>query len=306
MLKYVIKRILLMIPVLIIMSLFVFMIFYFAPGDPVSRIAGPNATPEVYESIKKKYGLDQPFIVQYLRFAKSVIEGDLGISILQERPVIEMIRERLPVTLQIGLLGFLVTFAIAIPAGVIAAVKKNTAVDYLCMTGSLVGIAIPTFWLGMLLLYVFAYKLRWFPISGDGTARQLVLPSFAIGLTNAAITARMVRSSMLEILKQDYVRTARSKGLSEKIVVYRHALKNALIPVITLMGLRLGWIIGGSVALEIIFSIPGIGRLLVDSILARDYPVVQGAMIVLTSSIILANVLADILYTVVDPRIRYS
>ncbi|NLC69104.1 MAG: ABC transporter permease [Clostridiaceae bacterium] len=306
MLKYVIKRILLMIPVLIIMSLFVFMIFYFAPGDPVSRIAGPNATPEVYESIKKKYGLDQPFIVQYLRFAKSVIEGDLGISILQERPVIEMIRERLPVTLQIGLLGFLVTFAIAIPAGVIAAVKKNTAVDYLCMTGSLVGIAIPTFWLGMLLLYVFAYKLRWFPISGDGTARQLVLLSFAIGLTNAAITARMVRSSMLEILKQDYVRTARSKGLSEKIVVYRHALKNALIPVITLMGLRLGWIIGGSVALEIIFSIPGIGRLLVDSILARDYPVVQGAMIVLTSSIILANVLADILYTVVDPRIRYS
>ncbi len=306
MLKYVIKRILLMIPVLIIMSLFVFMIFYFAPGDPVSRIAGPNATPEVYESIKKKYGLDQPFIVQYLRFAKSVIEGDLGISILQERPVIEMIRERLPVTLQIGLLGFLVTFAIAIPAGVIAAVKKNTDVDYLCMTGSLVGIAIPTFWLGMLLLYVFAYKLRWFPISGDGTARQLVLPSFAIGLTNAAITARMVRSSMLEILKQDYVRTARSKGLSEKIVVYRHALKNALIPVITLMGLRLGWIIGGSVALEIIFSIPGIGRLLVDSILARDYPVVQGAIIVLTSSIILANVLADILYTVVNPRIRYS
>lgn len=306
MLKYIIKRIALMIPVIIVMTIIVFMIFYFAPGDPVSRIAGPNVTPEVYESIKQKYGLDKPFIVQYLKFAKSVIEGDFGISILQGRPVIEMIKERLPVTLQIGLLGFLITFVIAIPAGVIAAVKKNTAVDYLCMSGTLLGIAIPTFWLGMLLLYVFAYKLRWFPISGDGTIKQLILPSFAIGLTNAAITARMVRSSMLEVLKQDYVRTARSKGLFEKIVIYNHALKNAMIPIITLMGLRLGWIIGGSVALEIIFSIPGIGRLMVDSILARDYPVVQGAMIVLTSSIILANILADILYTVVDPRIRYN
>jgi peptide/nickel transport system permease protein len=306
MLKYIVKRIFLMIPVLIVMTLIVFSIFYFAPGDPVSRIAGPNATPEVYERIKHKYGLDQPFIVQYSRFAQSVVEGDLGVSILQDRPVIEMIKERLPVTLQIGLLGFLLTFVIAIPAGVMAAVKKNTAVDYLCMSGSLLGIAIPTFWLGMLLLYVFAYKLRWFPISGDGTIKQLILPSFAIGLTNAAVTARMVRSSMLEVLKQDYVRTARSKGLFEKIVIYRHALKNALIPIITLMGLRLGWILGGSVALEIIFSIPGIGRLMVDSILSRDFPVVQGAMIVLTSSIILANILADILYAIVDPRIRYS
>ena len=306
MLKYILKRILLMIPVLIIMTLIVFSIFYFAPGDPVSRIAGPNATQEVYESIRQKYGLDQPFFVQYFRFAKSVVKGDLGISILQDRPVIEMIKERLPVTLQIGLLGFLITFVIAIPAGVIAAVKKNTTIDYMCMSGTLLGIAIPTFWLGMLLLYVFAYKLRWFPISGDGTVKQLVLPSFAIGLTNAAITARMVRSSMLEVLKQDYVRTARSKGLFEKKVIYGHALKNALIPIITLMGLRLGWILGGSVALEIIFSIPGIGRLMVDSILSRDFPVVQGAMLVLTSSIILANILADILYAVVDPRIRYS
>ena len=306
MLKYIVKRILLMIPVLVFMTIIVFTIFFFAPGDPVSRIAGPNVTPEVYESIKRKYGLDQPYIVQYWRFMKSVIEGDLGISILQERPVIDMIKERLPVTLEIGLLGFLITFVIAIPAGVMAAVKKNTFVDYLCMSGSLLGIAIPTFWFGMLLMYFFAYKLRWFPISGYGTIKHLILPSFAIGLTNAAITARMVRSSMLEVLKQDYVRTARSKGLQEKVVIYRHALKNAMIPIITLMGLRLGWIIGGSVALEIIFSIPGIGRLMVDSILARDYPVVQGAMLVLTSSIIVANILADALYAIVDPRIRYS
>ncbi|MFS8500356.1 MAG: ABC transporter permease [Caldicoprobacter sp.] len=306
MLKYIVRRIVLMVPVIIVMTLIVFSIFYFAPGDPVSRIAGPNVTPEVYESIRRKYGLDQPFIIQYLRFMKSVIEGDLGVSILQERPVIEMIKERLPVTLEIGLLGFLITFLIAIPVGVIAAVKKNTLVDYMCMSGTLLGAAIPTFWLGMLLMYFFAYKLRWFPISGYGTIRHLILPGFAIGLTNAAVTARMVRSSMLEVLNQDYIRTARSKGLFEKVVIYRHALKNALIPVITLMGLRLGWIIGGSVALEIIFSIPGIGRLMVDSILARDYPVVQGSMIVLTSSIILANLLADVLYAIVDPRIRYS
>jgi len=306
MLKYIAKRIVLMIPVLIVMTLIVFSIFYFGPGDPVSRIAGPNVTPEVYESIRQKYGLDQPFIVQYFRFLKSVVEGDLGVSILQERPVIEMIRERLPVTLKIGLLGFLITFVVAIPIGVIAAVKKNTIVDYISMSGILLGMAVPTFWFGMLLLYVFGYKLRWFPISGYESIRHLILPSFAIGFTNAAATARMVRSNMLEVLKQDYVRTARSKGLLEKIIVYKHALKNALIPVITIMGLRLGWILGGSVALEIIFSIPGLGRLMIDSILARDYPVVQGAMVVLTSPIILANILADILYAVVDPRIRYS
>ena len=306
MLRYIVKRIVLMIPVLIVMTLIVFSIFYFGPGDPVSRIVGPNVTPEVYESIRQKYGLDQQFIVQYLRFLKSVVEGDLGMSILQERPVIEMIKERLPITLQIGLLGFLITFVVAIPIGVIAAVKKNTVVDYISMSGILLGMAVPTFWFGMMLLYVFGYKLRWFPISGYGSIRHYILPSLAIGLTNAAATARMVRSNMLEVLKQDYIRTARSKGLLERIVVYKHALKNALIPVITIMGLRLGWILGGSVALELIFSIPGLGRLMVDSILARDYPVVQGAMVVLTSSIILANILADILYAVVDPRIRYS
>jgi ABC-type dipeptide/oligopeptide/nickel transport system permease component len=305
-LKYIIKKLIMMIPVVIGMTIIVFSILYFAPGDPVHLIVGPNVTPEVYESIRQKYGLDQPFAVQYLRFMKSVVEGDLGFSILQQRPVVDMIKERLPVTLQIGFIGLIITFIIAVPAGVIAAVNRNTVIDYFCMTGALLGIALPTFWFGMLLMYVFAYKLRWFPISGYGTIKHLILPCFAIGLTNAAITARMVRSSMLEVLKQDYVRTARSKGLRERVVIYQHALKNAMIPIITLMGLRLGWIIGGSVMLEIIFSIPGIGRLMVDSILARDYPVVQGSMIVLTSSIILANILADILYAVVDPRIRYN
>jgi len=305
-LKYLIRRLILMIPVVIGMTIIVFLILHLAPGDPVDLIVGPNVTPEVYESIRRKLGLDQPLIIQYLRFMKSVIKGDLGVSILQERPVIELILERLPVTLQIGFAGFLITFVIAIPTGVLAAVNRNTIIDYSCMTGAMLGISLPTFWFGLLLMYFFAYKMRLFPISGYGSLKHLILPAFALGLTNAAITARMVRSSMLEVLKQDYIRTARSKGLAERVVIYQHALKNAMIPIITLMGLRLGWIIGGSVMLEIVFSIPGLGRLMVESILSRDYPVVQGSMIVLTSSIILANILADILYAVVDPRIRYN
>jgi ABC-type dipeptide/oligopeptide/nickel transport system permease component len=295
-----------MIPVVIGMTVIVFLILHLAPGDPVDLIVGPNVTPEVYENIRRRLGLDQPLIIQYLKFMKSVIKGDLGVSILQERPVIELILERLPVTLQIGFAGFLITFVIAIPTGILAAVNRNTIIDYSCMTGAMLGISLPTFWFGLLLMYFFAYKMRLFPISGYGSLKHLVLPAFALGLTNAAITARMVRSSMLEVLRQDYIRTARSKGLAEKVVIYQHALKNAMIPIITLMGLRLGWIIGGSVMLEIVFSIPGLGRLIVESILSRDYPVVQGSMIVLTSSIILANILADILYAVVDPRIRYN
>lgn len=304
MLWYIIKKTVSVIPVLLLMTLLVFSVFYFGPGDPISRIAGPNVTEEVYENISHKYGLDQPFIAQYLNFIKSVIKGDLGVSILQERPVIVMIKERLPITLGIGLLGFIITFVIAIPVGVLAAVKRNTWADYISMSLVLIGQSLPTFWFGMLLLYFFAYKLGWFPISGDGSIRQLVLPSIAIGLTNAAGTARMVRSNMLGVLNMDYIRTAKGKGLLEKRVIYKHALKNAMIPIITMMGLRLGWILGGSVALEIIFSLPGLGRLMVDSILSRDFPVVMGSMIVLASSIILANLLADILYAVVDPRIR--
>ncbi|AYO32301.1 ABC transporter permease [Biomaibacter acetigenes] len=295
-----------MIPVILGMTIIVFLILHLSPGDPVDLIVGPNVTPEVYASIRQKYGLDQPLIVQYIKFLSNVARGDLGTSILQQRPVSELILQRFPITLELGLTGLVLSFLIAIPVGVSAAVKRNTIMDYSCMTGAMLGMSLPTFWFGLLLLYFFAYKLRWFPISGYGTWRHLVLPGFAIGLTDAAITARMVRSSMLEVLRQDYIRTARSKGLAEMVVTYQHALKNAMIPIITLLGLRVGWIIGGSVMLEIVFSRPGLGRLMVDSILARDYPVVQGAMIVLTTSIILGNILADLLYAVFDPRIRYN
>lgn len=306
MLKYIVKKIILMLPVLIGMTVIVFLILHLAPGDPVDLIVGPNVTPEVIENIRNKLGLDQPLVVQYFKFLGNCLKGDLGTSILQQRPVLELIIERFPITLELSLTALVISFLIALPAGIIAAVRRNSYEDYLCMTGALVGMSMPTFWFGLILLYFFAYRLQWFPISGYGTWKHLVLPAFTMGLTDAAITARMVRSSMLEVLRQDYIRTARSKGLPERIVINSHALKNALIPIITLLGLRIGWVMGGSVILEIVFSRPGLGRLMVDSILARDYPVVQGAMIVLTSSIILGNILADVLYAVVDPRIKYN
>ena len=305
MIKYIIKKLILMIPILIGMTIIVFMILHLAPGDPVDLIVGPNVTPEVYENIRDKLGLNQPLLIQYFKFVGNLMKGDLGTSILQQRPVAEIIKERFPVTLELGVVSLLLSFAIAIPAGIIAAVKRNTWPDYVCMTGALVGMSMPTFWFGLLLLYFFAYKLRIFPISGYGTWKHLVLPAITMGLTDAAVTARMIRSSMLEVVRQDYIRTARSKGLHERVIINQHALKNALIPIITLLGLRIGWILGGSVILEIVFSRPGLGRLIVDAIFARDYPVVQGAMVVLTSSIILGNILADILYAVVDPRIKY-
>ncbi len=278
---------------------------HLAPGDPVHLIVGPNVTPEVYDNIVERLGLNEPLPVQYFLYMSKVVRGDLGRSILQRRPVLDIIKEKLPITLELGFASLFISFAIAVPAGVIAAVKRKTFVDYASMTGALLGMSMPTFWVGLLLLYFFAYRWRIFPISGYGTWQHLVLPAFTLGLANAAITARMVRSSMLEVIRQDYIRTARSKGLAESVVINQHALKNALIPIITLLGLRVGWIMGGSVISELVFSRPGLGRLMIEAILSRDYPIVQGSMMALTACIILANILADILYAVVDPRIKY-
>ncbi len=305
MLKYIIKKLLLMVPVLIGLTIFIFLILHLAPGEPVDLIVGPNATPEVYENVRESLGLNRSLPTQYFIFLKNLLKGDLGRSILQNRPVSELILERFPVTFKLGVLSLLLSFTIAVPIGVIAAINRNTYLDYLSMTGALIGISMPTFWFALLLLYFFAYRLGWFPISGYGTVRHLILPVITVGLTDAAVTARMVRSSMLEVIGQDYVRTARAKGVHENIVMGKHALKNALIPVITLLGMRIGWIFGGSVILETVFSIPGIGRLIVDGIFSRDYPVVQGSILVLAASVLIGNLIADILYAVVDPRIKY-
>ncbi|MGM0651677.1 MAG: ABC transporter permease [Bacillota bacterium] len=305
MLKYIIKKILLMIPILFVASVIVFLMLHLSPGDPVHMIVGPNVSQEVYDNITEKLGLNEPLTTQYYYFISGAIKGDLGNSILQRRPVTDIIKERLPITLELGIAALLISFAIAVPAGVIAAVKRNSIIDYLCMSGSLIGMSMPTFWFGLLLLYIFGYTFRIFPVSGYGTWQHLILPAFAMGITDAAVTARMVRSSMLEVIRQDYIRTARSKGLKEKVVINQHALKNALIPIITILGLRVGWIMGGAVILELVFARPGLGRLMVEAIYARDYPIVQGSMLVLTACIIFGNILADILYAVVDPRIKY-
>ncbi|NLZ38883.1 MAG: ABC transporter permease [Firmicutes bacterium] len=294
-----------MVPIIIGSTIIIFSILHLSPGSPVDMIAGPNITPEVYENIRRSLGLDKPLVTQYFIFFGKLLRGDLGTSILQQRPVLDIVLERLPITLKLGFLSLLFSFSIAIPAGIIAAVKRNTAADYLSMSFSLLGISMPTFWFGLILLYFFAYKLGWFPTSGYQTWRHFVLPVATVGLTDAAVTARMVRSSMLEVIRQDYIRTARAKGLRESIVIVKHAFKNALLPIITLFGMRIGWIFGGSAVMEIVYSIPGIGRLMVDAIYARDYPIVQGSMLILVICIMLGNLLADILYAWVDPRIKY-
>ncbi|HOB10648.1 MAG TPA: ABC transporter permease [Acetomicrobium sp.] len=304
MLRYFVRRMAFLVLTLLGATIVIFSMLHLAPGDPIDLIVGPNVTPEVRENIRHQYGLDRPLAVQYLSFMKSLLRGDLGESIIQHKPVSELIAERFFVTLELSLTALFISFLISIPIGIKAALKRNTVTDYALMALSLIGISMPTFWFGLMLLYIVAFKLRFFPISGYGTWRHLFLPALTIGITDAALLARMVRSSMLEVIRQDYIRTARSKGLPERVVINRHALRNALIPIITLLGLRIGGVVGGSVVVEIVFARPGLGRLMVDSILARDYPVVQGVMVVLTTCIILGNLLADILYAVVDPRIK--
>jgi ABC-type dipeptide/oligopeptide/nickel transport system permease component len=305
MLKYIFKKLLMMIPILLGLTIILFLILHLAPGDPVHLVVGPNVTPEVYENVRRSMGLDRPLIIQYFDYLSNLVKGDLGSSILQHRPVADIVLERFPITIGLGVRALLLSFLIAVPVGIIAAVNRNKSADFIAMTFALVGISMPTFWFGIILLYFFAYKLGLFPISGYGTWKHLVLPVITMGLTDAAVIARMMRSSMLEVIGQDYIRTARAKGLREKVVTNKHALKNALIPVITLLGMRMGWIIGGSVTLEIIFSIPGLGRPMVDSIFSRDYPVVQGSVLILATSVMISNLIADILYALVDPRIRY-
>lgn len=283
----------------------IFLILHLAPGDPVRLMLGSRATEKDYEEAYERLGLDQSLPIQYLTFARNLVKGDLGYSIIKQETVSSLIKSRIVNTLELTLAALFLSYIIALPLGILAAVKQNTLWDYFSMGISLVGISMPGFWLGFLLIFLFSVHLRLFPVSGYGGLRYLILPAFTLAMESAAITARMMRSSMLEVIRQDYIQTAKAKGLIRRVVIYKHALKNALIPIITLLGLRLGWLIGGSVIIETVFSRPGLGRLLVSSIYTRDYPVVQGIMMVLVLSVIIGNMIADILYASVDPRIRY-
>lgn len=306
MFSYILRRILMLVPVLFGVTLISFFLLHMVPGDPAELLAGLEASKEDVDRIRTEYGLDQPLAVQYLRFVGSAVRGDLGISIQSRHPVFTLLLQRLAFTLQLSLVSILVASAIGLVAGIISATRQYSAFDTASMLGALFGISMPIFWLGLLLILVFAVRLHWLPSGGTGTLRHLILPAIALGSASAAVIARMTRASMLEVARQDYIRTARATGYRESVVVFRHALKNAMIPVLTVFGLEFGYMLGGAVLTETVFSLPGIGRLLVEGIFARDYPVVQGAMIAVATTFVLVNLLTDVAYAFFDPRIRYE
>lgn len=303
--QYIIRRFLIMIPVLFGISIIIFAMVRVIPGDPGYILAGPHATKEQVEQIREQLGLNKHPVLQYLLFLKNILRGDLGTSTRTGLPVSKEIMARFPNTLLLAFSSILIATLFGVFIGVISGVKQNSKFDYLSMLFALFGLSMPVFWLGLMLMLLFSIKLGWFPAVGAEGLKHLVLPSLTLGANSMAIIARMTRSSMLEVIRLDYIRTARAKGLAEKVVITRHALKNALIPVVTVIGLQTGTLLGGAVLTEIVFAWPGIGRLLVEAILSRDYPVVQGVVLLVATTFILINLIVDIIYSYLDPRIRY-
>lgn len=304
MLRYFIKRLLLAVPVLLVTALLVFSALHLAGGDPVNLLAGPTAPIETREAIRKKLGLDKPLPVQFGIYLANLARGDLGNSIMNRREVSEMIVQKLPITAELGVAAFALAYLLAIPLGIVAALKRNTFIDWSSMVVALIGVSMPGFWLGMILIITFSLKYRLLPPIGYGDIKTLIMPTLALGLPRVGRIARITRSSLLEVIGQDYIRTARAKGLAERVVVLKHALRNAVMPIISLMGLDMGYIIGGSVVIESVFARSGIGDMMLRAIYSRDFPVLQGTIFVLALAIILSNIVADIAYMVVDPRIR--
>jgi ABC-type dipeptide/oligopeptide/nickel transport system permease component len=304
--RYILKRILMLLPVLFGVSLISFSLLHMVPGDPALLLAGEDANPDFIRALRTEYGLDRPLYVQYVHFVSHVVRGDFGISIRNREPVINLLRERFLFTIQLSFLSILIAGFIGLIAGVISSTKQYSFFDHLSMVGALFGISMPIFWFGLLLMLIFSVHLRWFPAGGKGTIVHLILPAIALGAASSAMIARMTRASMLEVIRQDYIRTARANGLREVIVIYKHALKNAMIPVITVFGLEFGYMLGGAVLTETVFSLPGVGRLMVEGIFQRDYPVVQGSMLLVATTFVFVNLLTDIAYAFFDPKIRYE
>jgi ABC-type dipeptide/oligopeptide/nickel transport system permease component len=306
MISYVIRRLLMVIPILLGITLASFMILQLVPGDPAQIILGLEAEPEQLDALRQKLGLDKPVLVQYAVFLKNTLKGDLGESIRTRNDVVAEIWPRFLNTLRLTVTSILLATVIGLVVGCIAAMRQNTKVDYLVMAGVLLGISTPTFWSGLLIILVFSVYLGWFPAGGATGFASLVLPAVTLAAPAAAMTARMARSSLLEVFRQDYIRTARAKGQKESKVIYKHALRNALIPTLTVVGLQFGYLMGGAVLVETIFTWPGLGRLLVDAIFNRDYPVVQGGIMIFAFSFVIVNLIVDILYAYLDPRISYE
>jgi peptide/nickel transport system permease protein len=304
--QYAVRRLLIAIPSILGVLVVVFFMVRLAPGDPAVFLAGEFAPPATIEAMRQRFGLDRPLHVQFGLYVGSLAQGDLGRSTRTQRLVINDLRQFFPNTIELALGAIIVAMVIGIPAGVMAALKQNTWVDLLVTMGALVGVSMPVFWFGLVAMLYFSVQLGWFPVAGRGTWAHLVLPVASLGLGSMAIIARMTRSSMLEVLSLDYVRTARAKGLRQSRVVLKHAFRNALVPVVTIGGLQFGQLMSGAVLTETVFAWPGIGRLLVDSIQARDYPVVQASVLLIAVTFILINIAVDMIYGFIDPRIRYD
>jgi peptide/nickel transport system permease protein len=313
MLNYVLRRILATIPVMVVVALFVFSLLYIAPGDPAAVIAGDQATPADVARIRASLGLDRPFLIRFGEWSWQIVHGDLGTSIFTNLPVATMIAQRVEPTL--SLLAVTLTFAVtvAVPMGVVAAWRADTLIDRAIMAFAVLGFSVPVFVIGYVLAYVFGLELDWLPVQGytpltEGVApwiENLILPALTLGCVYIALIARTTRAAMLEVLEQDYIRTARAKGIGQAGLLFVHALKNAAVPIVTVIGIGIALLIGGAVVTETVFAIPGIGRLTVDAILRRDYPVIQGVVLLFSFVYVIVNLLVDLTYTVLDPRIRY-
>lgn len=304
--SYLIKRLLSTVPVLIGISLLLFFMLRMLPGDPAQVLAGQMATPQEIENIRHQLGLDRPIYEQYTVYMSHLVRFDLGRSARTQNPVIDEIWARLPNTLLLAVVAIVLACLFGIPAGIISAVRPYSWIDYLVTLSALFGISMPVFWLGLMLVVLFAVILHWLPAGGTGSWQHVILPAVTLASFVVAFIARMTRSTMLETLSQDFTTTARSKGLAEMVVIVKHALKNALIPIITVVGLQFGFLLGGAVLTETVFAWPGLGRLLYDSISARDYPMIQGTILIFGLLYILVNLVVDLIYAFVDPRIRYD
>ncbi|MDQ7843164.1 MAG: ABC transporter permease [Armatimonadota bacterium] len=307
---FIARRLLLALPVFVGVTLVTFVLMYVVPGDPVTVMVEEkmaSTDPTAARLFREKWGLNDPLAVQYLKFLRNALRGDLGLSFRSEQPVLSTVLERFPATARLAAAALAVAVAIGIPLGVLAALRQNTALDAAAISLATFGVSIPNFWLGLLLIYVVAVELRWLPPSGYGPPYPyLIMPALTLGTGLAAVIARLTRSSMLEVIRQDYVRTARAKGLAERRVIVAHALRNAAIPIVTIIGVQISGLLSGAVITERVFSWPGVGRLLLDSIGARDLPVVQGCVLFIASVFIILNLVVDLSYAWLDPRIRYE
>ena len=308
------RRLLSAVPVLFIVSLISFGLMRLIPGDPAASIAGPSATPAQIEQLRRDLGLDEPLLMQLLHYYQGLLQGDFGKSLLLGKGVLAATMERLPVTIGLSLYALVLTLLLGVASGIIAALRQNTWVDQVAMMIAMLGISIPNFFLGLLMIIFFAVQLGWLPSGGYvpftqdpiGWLRSTTMPAISLALLQAGLLARITRSGMLEVLRQDYVRTARAKGLPERQVILKHALANALIPIVTVVGIIISLLLSGAVVTEALFSLPGMGQLLTQAVLSRDYPMVQGGLLLVTTFLVVVNILVDILYALIDPRVRYE